>query len=271
MAVYNSTSCEEVIGRVLRNTRMTDITYADDIYEWLGEGIGRLMVRWKLKRFFQDLTIKDNMSKLPCGMQALNGVFYKGHRLRVGTGSIDARVQPLNKLAIGTDSSSPDSSFYFKSNTDPKLLTNSQDLFYIRGTDITPVQTLSIQDFYQLELDYIKTSFKTGTVTIFYRRIDVNEDGYPLIPDLEEAKLALFWYVMGNLAMTGYKHTDPRMDYEFCEVRADKWFRKAKNLITIPNEDELESAKNLNVNLIPPSTYYETFFIGGEQRKFVVK
>lgn len=269
MAVYKSTSIKEVIGRVIRISRTTDLTYADDIIEWIGEGIGRMLVRWKLKRYFQTLDIKDNMSKLPCGLQSLNGVFYKGHRLRVGTGSVDARVQPVANLILGTDPNN--SQTYFKASTDPKLIANEQELAYIRGSDIVPIKSQSIQDFYQLELDYIKTSFETGSIDIYYRRIDVDEEGYPLIPDLEEAKLALQWYVLGNMCMTGYKLADPRMDYEFCEERANRYFNRAKNMIKTPSEDELESAKNLLVNLIPPSNYYETFFIGGEQRKFVLK
>lgn len=276
MAVFKSTSVKEVIGRVIRNTRLVDMTYADNMYEWLGEGAARLMIRWRLKRLYTRLKIVDHMAELPCGLVALNGVFCRGLRMRQGTGVIDARIQPFAKFitnpdGTGDSSLNSDAFSYFKTDTDPGLIANEQDLFYIRGTDLKPIYNITIHDFYQLELNYIKTSFRHGEIKIYFKKMDTDSEGYPLIPDLEEAKQALFWYLMGNLAMTGYKHNDPRMDYEYCDQKATKFFKLAKNMIKEQTQDEKEASKNLLVNLIPPTTYYETFFINGEQRKFIVK
>jgi hypothetical protein len=261
--VYKTTSIKPIIARIIRNTRITDMTYADDMMEWIGEGLNRMMIRWRLEKTNKVLEIKNHSAKLPCGLVTLNAVIANGQRLRKGTSSIDVRIK--NNI-VSTD----DLATYFVHDTTikPEDL-NQQNFQLLRGEDIKMEASLLIGAFYDLQYDYIKTSFCDGYVTIAYTVAPVDKEGYPLAPDLEETREALFWYVCSRLCFTGYKLPDPSMDFKFCDKQATKFFRKAKNIIKEQSVDEKEAQVQLLNNLIPPDNYYSTFFMSGEQRKYV--
>lgn len=268
MSVYKTTSIKPLIARVIRNTRITDMTYADDIMEWIGEGLDRCMIRWKLQKTSKELFISNHSAKLPCGLVTLNAVIFKGHRLRKGLNTIDVRIRrtPEDQLT----------SFFVTDTTIQAEDINSQNIDLLRGVNIVePAFNEGDRDnspeshFYNLQYDYIKTSFKSGCITIAYRTQDIDAEGYPLAPDVEELREGIFWYVLSRLCITGYKLPDPSMDFKFCDAQAIKFFRKAKNIIKSESEDDKENQIQLRNNLIPPDHYYESFFIGAEQRKYV--
>ena len=140
-----------------------------------------------------------------------------------------------------------------------------------KGSNITQsTNALTNADYYDLQYNYIKTPFEKGTIIIAYTKQPVDDEGYPLVPDIEEARAALFWYACMQIRITGYVFAIPEMNnLTYLEERATKYIRKAKNIIKEQSEDEKESTKQLLNNLIPPSNYYETFFMGGEQRKYM--
>ena len=260
--VYLQTSVKPVIGRVIRNTRMTDMTYADDILEWIGEALNRMLIRWRLEATYKVLDIKDYSATLPCGLVTLNGVLYNGCRLRKGTASYDVRIGSWSELVENQES------YFVHDTTIQSTDINAQNYTLLRGQDLKQVSTADSSNFYQLQYGTIKTSFKEGQIVIFYKIAPVDKEGYPLVPDLEEARQALFWYVCSMLAFSGYKLPNPEHNYEFCEFRAEKFFRKAKDIIKEQSEDEKEATVQLLNNLIPPPNYYESFFAGGEQSKY---
>jgi len=268
MSVYKTTSIKPIIARVIRNTRLTDMTYADDIMEWIGEGLDRCMIRWKLAKTSKKLTISNHSAKLPCGLVTLNGVIFQGHRLRKGVNTIDIRITRTSEKEL--------TSFFITDTTIQPSSINSQNIDLLRGVNIVePAFNEGERDnsperhFYDLQYDYIKTSFKSGFITIAYRTQDIDEEGYPLAPDLEELREGIFWYVCSKLCFTGYKLPDPKIDFVFCDAKSKEYFRKAKNIIKSPSEDDKENEIQLRNNLIPPDNYYESFFIGAEQRKYV--
>lgn len=262
--VYTTTSIKPVIGKILRDTKLTDMTYADDIIEWVGEAMERMLIRYRLGKTHKKLEITNHSHKLPCELVTLDAVFYKGMRLRKGTSSVDVRVTSWDAVKNELDT-------YFIS--DPTVTpenVNTQNYSLVRGEDIKYQQVpLSTSDFYTLKYDYIETSFTEGDVIICYTKRPVDEFGYPMIPDLQEARDAIFWYVCSKLVFTGYKLPDPVATFEFCDDKATTFFRKAKNIIKTQSEDEKESMVQVLNNLIPPAHYYETFFMGAEQRKYV--
>lgn len=256
MAQYTYTSIYEIVSRITRNIKITDVTYADDVLEWIGEGIGRLKIKSRLNKTNKELTIKNYTAKLPCGLNTVDGVIYNGCRIHYGFAVVDPRVVHDQDEIKDLDS-------FFVHDTSK----NYQNIELIRGLDLKEVQKKTItNDYYYIELGYLKTSFKEGCVTLLYKESPTDEEGYPLIPEIETAKEGLFWYVTSKLVFSGFKLADPRHDFSFCDDKAIKFFRQAKNEIKSLGLDEKESMKNKWVRLIPPNNYYENFDINVEQR-----
>lgn len=257
--IYNTVSARVVIARVLRNTRLTDLTYANDILEWLNEAVNRMRTRHQLVPDNKVLKVVDHIAKLPCGLVTIDGIYYNGQRLRLGIGATDTRVKFFKNTTPAES--------YFASDPTDEAYQNTQDYKLVRGQDLKMATTSNSQDYYITYPNHIQTSFQYGNVILLFRKQIVDDEGYPMIPDNEHFELACFWYIMGMLAMTGYKHNDPKMDYDYCDQQFLKYSRIAKNKIRIPSEDRRESMKEMFVNLIPPQGYYETFSIGLEQPK----
>lgn len=252
------------MGKILRDTRITDMTYADDFIEWIGEGLNRMLIRWRLDPKHMVLEIKNHEAKLPCGLVTLNGVIYNGQRLRRGASEVDVRIKSWNSQT------NVDSFFQLDPTVTPENV-NDMDYRMVRGLNLQQITTVNQVDFYQLRYDYIKTSFKEGCIILLYRKMDTDKEGYPLVPDLQEARDALFWYVCSKLCFTGYRLPDPKMDFEYCDNKAELFFARAKKVIKAQSIDEKETAVQMLNNLIPPDNYYETFFQNAEQRKYVNK
>lgn len=263
--VYRGTTVKPVIANIIRTARLRDMTYADSMLEWIAEGLNRMRIRWRLEKAYQVVTVKNHLAPLPCGLVTLSAVIYNGGRLRKGTSSVDSRVLPWKHVEN-------DLASYFVTDTTIQAEDiNSQNINLIRGVNIKQADqyVLDPKEFYQLKLNHIQTSFKEGTIILCYTKQELDKDNYPLIPDIAEARTALMWYVLAQLCIGGYKLPDPKMDHDYCDARAEKFFRKAKNIMRTLSEDEKESAVQLLNNLIPPQTYYEEFFAGAEQRKYV--
>ena len=264
MAVYVTVSSKEVIAQILTKLKLTDSTYADDILGWLNEAISALRVRKSLQPTNKLLKITDFSHKLPCGLVQLDAVVYNGARLRKGLGVNDTRIQPFNKVKDTSIST------YFSDPDDPAYQ-NAQSYLLLRGDDIKLGTSTKSTEYYITYPNHIQTSFKCGDIILLYRQMPVDDEGYPLIPKEWAYQRACFWYVMGELALTGYRHNDPRMDYEYCESKFKENAKKAKNILKYWSIDERESVMQSSVNLIPPRGYYESFSINSEVPKFVDK
>jgi len=80
--IYKSTSIEDVIGRVLRNTRVQDSSYITDMGEWIPEAMDYMKTRVSLQLLWKDVEIDFYKGKLPCGLRTLRAVSHNNCRLR---------------------------------------------------------------------------------------------------------------------------------------------------------------------------------------------
>lgn len=264
--VYNYTSCEPVIAEFLAKVKMTDSNFADDLLVWIGQGLGMLRVWTMLKPKVCTIKVQSFNGELPCGVVKIDGIYYNGYRLRHGTGVVDTRVCKENLVKSDYDS-------YFVSDPeDEGYVNNSQDYRLIRGLDLKHDSSDGCgNDYYIPYPNNIQTSFNCGEVVLFYRSMATDKRGYPLVPDEENMRYALFWWLMAQVTFSGYKHSDPRMDYDYCEKKFLYFGNKGKKKMKYWSVDKRQAVLDMTISLIPPHGYYERFFIGGEQPKFVRK
>lgn len=262
--VYTYVSSREVIARIQRRTRMTDTTYHDDMIEAINEGVKAFRMRNALTPTTCVLEIRQNTAKLPCGMQLMDGLYYCGVRLRKSPGVVFPHHCDYDFVEKNLDT-------YFTDTLSDGYTKNEQDYKLLRGDDLKMSPEYHPSAYYIPYPNYIQTSFEEGNVLLFYRRFPVDKEGYPLIPDEQNAKDYIYWYVMAELTLSGYKHVDPKHDYDYCDARARIHLKDAKRALKSLSLDTIESLHNTTNNLIPPYGYYDSFFIGAEQPKFVRK
>lgn len=171
-------SLKNVISKVYSGLNIKDESQYINIIEWLGEAISKIKTDAQLESVPYKLCVENHKAELPCDMLYLVEVDYRGKQLTKASANhlvhtnfdatrvynqydfVDARLERLKNISY-------------------KL---GQQYEYIGG------------DHFKLENGWFKTSFCDGEVNIVYKRFPIDEDGFPLVPEEESYREALFWY-----------------------------------------------------------------------------
>lgn len=124
---------------------------------------------------------------------------------------------------------------------------------------------------YTTKPGYIMTNIPTGYVKISYSAIYTDEDGMPMIPDLESYKEALLWYVTLKLMYPKkLKGQISQGDYYEMKNSWNFYRRQAYAEAMMPGVDDLESINNIWTKLYPEVNDHGTFFStsGDEQNLY---
>jgi hypothetical protein len=259
---YRTTSVKPVIAKIIRNTgKNMPSEYLDDILEWIPEAIKLLKTYTTVQPLDTKVTIEGHIGALPCGLLSIKGVEYKGSRLREG-GDIRDVTKNEDILSIGNGQLE-----VWETETTPKDYDEAfPDNSYTeerRGEDIVRTGSELYADYYQLVPNYIQTSFEEGEVRIIGTKLPLDDEGYPMVPDNENYRTAVYWYVLMMGIGSGYKH--PLFQYTDCETRWEKFARRAINEVKYPNPDRMARIEQAYIRLVPPTHFYEDFRSGSEQ------
>lgn len=248
---YAYCSMRDVIGRVIRNTRITDPSYIADIHEWIYEAMEMLETEQTLKGGSSVLQVKFHKAKLPCGIREIDFVVYNGHRLREG------RNQAFldNGIANHDETNGPQ---VFQSLVD-KIQPVENHLLYtaeIKAIADCPVHK---EEYYFIDMGVLNTSFEDGEVKIYHQTVPVDSDNMPLIPDTQNYKQALYWYCRAMLIGAGYN--DKLFTHQQClEYFEVIYAPRALAEIRMPSPEQMERRRSTFVRLMPNEGYYDSFF-----------
>jgi hypothetical protein len=248
---YTATSIQEVIGRVIRNTRLQDAGFISDMNEWIPEAMGQMKTRMVLQKRWEWVPIEFHKGRLPCGLRRILAVEYCGERLRYYNGD-RTFTAPSPKKA--SDQLSLFSTSFVGHDTPEE----EQGGFWT-DTQLTQVMSMAgCGDSYYTELDWINTSFEDGWVRIFYNALPLDEDGFPLIPDNEHYKQAIYWYCRGQMIGAGFQ--DRIFSFDACEARFRDHAAKAVAQIRYPSVDQMEARMASQTRLVMPEGWWNSFF-----------
>lgn len=252
--IYKSSSIQEVIARVIRNTRVQDSSYLVDMVEWIPEAMGYMRTKQEMKYDYKDVEISFHKGKMPCGLNILQAVEYEGKRLNYRN----------SVKHYATGSSTPTESNAIPLFVSEVTVQNQEEFTgkenHIWKSDLKSINECSLHEkhYYQTELDYINTSFADGTVRLHFLGLPVASDGFPLIPDNENYKEALYYYVRAKMIGCGY--VDSVFKEQELLQRFEAYAARAMGQIKYPSVDVMESRINTHVRFIPPANYWESFF-----------
>lgn len=273
---YKLVSAEYVIQRVLQNHQIENANWTKDAYDWIGSGIRLIGKHAGLRTKISDtIEVVDHKALYPCDLESLLGVEYQG--LMLPLGSDRSGIGMVTKFNKNTTSSSAGSDI-FDSN-DLLELNRLKALLeeLIADYAVTPTQEIAdnIQnttntinklessmavfsqfyygqnrnlgaDFYDADLDFIKTSFEQGSIHFIYQAFPTNNLGHPVVLDNEIYLTALEWFIVLMCIQKGYKHpifdwkTAYTMFYGGSQLEPFGWRGKAQNSVRIPSIDSME-------------------------------
>jgi hypothetical protein len=256
--IYKSCSIEEVIARIIRNTRITDPSFIIDMNEWIPEAMGMMKTKYQLQPVAQNVLIEFHKAKLPCNLDSLEAVVYNGYRLQTSNGISRTGVKHVNV---------------------PK--TKYPDVF-VSGTVLQPVPSYNLEnslmwqsvvvsadtlnqcssiptggDWYKIEMGWITTSMRDAVISLYFWQVPLDANGLPLIPDNEDYKQALYYYVRAMMIGAGYP--DKMMSYDNLMQKFELHAARAIGQIKYPTVDQREAEiKSLSYNI--SENYWDRMF-----------
>lgn len=274
-------SAKEVIANLIRGLGYKlPSHYIDDVLEFTAEGLGMLQVTNTLITTSSgnvdcpgELLVRNHCVSLPCGLVSILAVEDEyGRRLPEGTDTTDLTSQSSIRHSYNNDTRP--NTF----NVDPYVHQTSAGVpdeapeasVPYFGEDITSEEVTSRSNhYYKVQGNYLQTSFEEGYVKIHYLAIPTDKEGYPLIPDNANFKYALEWHIIRRLIGSGYQH--PVFSWDKADQQFEFYAARAMSEISYYSPEGAAKLNRSLIRLIPPSTYYEDFNIGGEQPEILRK
>lgn len=243
--VYKSVSIQNVIAKILRDTRLSDSSFIPDLYEWIPEAMRLMQTNFELHPQAAKVKINFHQAPLPCGLIYLEAVVYKGNRLNhySGINIKGSSYSPQVEQTVWVNA--------FKMNED-------QVGPAVDSTLVAIPSTVDTSQGYQIKMDYISTTFKEGEVTLHYLAPPLDKNGLPLVPDQQDYKEAVYWYVRAKLIQAGYKDRTYGFDDRLPWERFEKHAARAISDITYPSVDQKEAQLQLHTRFIPPADYWSS-------------
>ena len=252
--LYTSCSSREVIARIIRNTRIQDSSFIEDMNEWLPEGMNYMRTKQQLKVTYKDVEVDYYKAKMPCGTIGLGAVEYCGCRLAY---SNSVRAIEVARHSIENSAASIPLFITEVATQNQAAFTGPQN--YIWKTDLVSAQSLPLSHhYYNVEMGYINTSLCEGRIRLHYTITPTDAEGFPLIPDNEDYKEALYYYVRAKMIGAGYKDTvfSERELMQRFEMHA----MRAIGQIRYPSVDQVQSRIETLTRFTLPEGYWNNFF-----------
>ena len=252
--ITQSVSIENVIGKILRDTRVSDMSYVNDMAEWIPEALEQMNIRSALQYKYCLLKVgPDGKAKLPPGMTGIGAVVYNKRRIMpwrsvrcIQAPKIDDTVYPqfVSGIVKETVALSP---------TDSRV--------FWKGMALTLENFPSATDYgYRVAMGLFEFSLPSVVVEVHYWCMPTDKAGFPLIPDNTFCREAIYWYVRAKMICSG--HYDPvyQRDDRMCQERWELNAGRAIGQLDYPTPDEVEAGIASTVHMVFPDDYFQNFF-----------
>lgn len=256
--IYQSVSIENVISKVIRDTKVQDSSAIMELYETIPEAMGMMQTRFELKQTYIDLCIHFHKAKLPPGLLVMPAVEWCGHRLPWSNSSRPIRPKHYH------EHHKPEGLTIFQSHIveDTNPATGNQFVSYTIDQILAMVH--HPHHYYWIDMGYINTSFPEGTIRVHYKEAHKDNNGNLLVPDNHFYKEALYYWCRSKLIGSGC-YEDKIIGEEKCLQRFELNAGRAIDEIDYPTEDQMQAIVANQVRLVPNNKYWEHFGETGER------
>lgn len=293
----NLISSRTIIAKVISDLNISeDKLPISDVKEWIGEALLKIGAIQQYEHKVVVLPILQHQAKLPCDLYKLGQIAFSFQNncgwlpVRRTTSSFglyhdkykgkpymliqDTALLPLVKNLFNLTN---DKDALEIINKDPNIkntlsaLLNQYTFNYSNGkisNNHMDGTMYSIDLQYSTKPGYIILNVPEGFVKISYSAIYTDDDGMPMIPDMESYKEAIFWYVAMKLMYSKYLKGELNQS-QYYDIRRSWNFycKQAYAEAMMPDEGQIESIKNDWNKLYPEVDEYDNFFstVGQEQ------
>lgn len=257
--IHKLTSSSTIISAIIRTFKPQGSSWITEAIEDIGWAIQGIGYHAGLEPFSTEppyLKVANNRVKIPCEVERIIVV---------------EQLVPLTLTSnvLNVDGTTPPPS----TTSDPcdfrsvKLLLGSDLTSY--GLSARSPRTTFIQPntpYYDLNTDYVITSFTDGLIKLHGVRFSLDNDGLPNILDDFDYKEACKWYCFQNMILKGYKH--PEVDFKGAFQMWEMYRLRAENAPKVPSIDGADRFRAGWNRFAPNVELSGDFFMNMEQTNF---
>ncbi len=246
-------SSKVVVSRIFRNIKGVEADYLDSIPEWIAEGVRKLKTKYSLEIRHKDISVDFHLGALNVPAESIICVEFRGTKLKYN----------------------PDGMSHREFNRDRNSNLFLENLFFsdvpVYSTAGDPIQSLDdytggnpfprdiIQrlvdmpwhqhEWWYLNGNRIQVSVPVCKIRLWYMTIPMDEQNFPLIPDVENYHEALYWYNRMKLIEAGFE--DKVTNHQMAMHLWNDYAGKAIADITYPTPEQVEEQVYRHLNLFP--------------------
>lgn len=260
-------SAKVIVANVIRGTgNKLPASYTDDVLEWIAEGIGLDYLTNNLITSSTsncgepgELNVNNYCVQLPCGFVSILSL-EDDRGYVIPESSFTGIPKDLQyQYDVARPSVFEVNPWNHPTATGQPVNTPNPHSPPIFGEDLEQLDYRSSFRFYKIVGNYIQVSFPKGYVKLTYLSLPIDKEGYPLIPNNENFKMAIEFHVIKRLIGAGFEHKV--FTYKMANELYDMHISRARNQISYPSFDQMRRNYNTNIRLIPPTGYADQFFI----------
>jgi len=288
-------SCYEVINKVQRTFKPQGSSWIKESIEdigWAIQAIGYHAGFEKRSTQFPYLVVQNNRAKIPCDVEriiAIEQILPKSTFRNIlnadGTTPIEVLLQ--NQLlnfdpsqVVDTDDNDAEERAIINAIDLQNLKVPSncfQSLRMRKGSDITNAGQLTDprttlvqpnESYYDLNSDYVITSFSTGLIKLHYVGFAIDDKNYPKVIDDADYKMCIEWYLCTQLLYKGYKNA-AGIDYKYAFEMYEMYRLRAENACKVMSLDSAETFRNSWSRYVQGSEISGDFFMNNEQPVYI--
>ena len=307
--IYNTISVMQVISKVLADLDIKeDPQRITDMIEWASEAVEKIGSVKQLERAVSGvdgeeyLEIKNSQAKLPFGLFRLNQVGYSTSTtgpwfpMKVSQSSFnkwsesgtnpydvsdmvvkDADMVEMIKILYQKYEENPVYAWFSKVdyekaleilNTNQNVRTLLSNMIKRNTGNNTKVDNANL--VYSIKPGYINTNVPAGYLKLSYDKQITDENGFLMIPDKLSYIEAVYWYIVMKLSYPQWRQGKVR-DSVYMDAKASWSFycKQAYAESMMPNQDEMETIKNVWNRLLPDMTADNDFYSNISSREVV--
>lgn len=255
------TSCKRVLAAIERTFKPSGSSWINEAIEdigWAIPAIGYHIGFQKKQTAYPYLTVAHNRTKIPCDVERIIAV-----EMLVPTSSQSNVLNP-----DGTTPEPSDEETCITSYRGVRLPLGSDLTGYglaednLRTTQITPGSY-----YYNLNADYVVTSFTDGLIKLHYIGYALDKDQMPMIVDDPDYIKALEWYCFSNMLLKGYKHVE--VGYKDAFAMWEMYRLRAENAGKMQSLDGADRFRATFVRVNNGVHITNEFFMGMEQTEYI--
>ena len=284
MSIFKYTSVKEVMIRVIDDVGgKLPAHYQDSMLEWIPQGIRMLETKYQVVKKSTGnwcdgnpeptaLITKNHVVPIPNDVIEIIAVENQfGMRVRYAAAVTDF-TNPTDRYSTGSGgmvdgrSTNFQVDVYDHNGVNPAIPNNPAVPW--DGSDIKQVDSGNTNAAYKVQGNMIQTTEECMFIKLHYQSLPTDQDGYLMVPDVEEYKQALGFYVLRQLIGAGFKHPiwNGPPGWQFYDKQWEKYAARALGVIKYPTQDRMEKLRTgFAERLIPAHHAYDDFFTGIEQ------